>query len=592
MEIQEKESKDFESTKIKLQKELEAYAHYVEDANNYYQALGRVFSLEEGIKQSIIPKNFHAKEMLCIRKLDGMSPYDKSFLLQKYEKMKSAARDKADQIRAFAEWRLTTGLILSKKQKTITALLPVLKKILNCLNEQNLNSIFLALLTHHGIFLKSRVDVLRTDPAPVFSVAGAHDNFHEQRKIAIEETKHNIIVDFLELLYPFVQNKDKRIQRLLSYFPVLSRYLAEPTKTFSLDEYVLDGVIFNKYGVYIDEPGFKVSNQAIDQITSETISSRIIDVNCLQDVRDPTFALERTEWIDFYKKRFTQVLPQRPIPEDYLKGLKKRKKRQRPRKKPINHSAESSLHQTEEIALTESSPKIDQPEMTMANLSDQATHLDYFLASPSPESSVSLPSTKEKSLSTELVSTPLPISELPLSLLSPEDLPILADQSSTVAEESNFAAIEWDQEATEKYYSLLKREAKIKAKVERELRAKDKEKAEHVPQMAVPVGANPHPLLPQNARFKMKTNHYELLISLLKGEAPPTTSYNIFVSALAELKVKLIARGNGDKRTMVMPNGRKELIFRPATSEVGHYFIKKVRKALQEKWGLREEHLY
>ncbi|WP_139016798.1 hypothetical protein [Candidatus Odyssella thessalonicensis] len=334
MEIPDKESKDFESTKIKLQEELEAYAHYVADANHYYQDLGRVFSLEEGKKQSITLKNFHAKEMLCIRKLDGMSPYDKSFLLQEYEKMKSASRDKTNQIRAFAEWRLTTGLILSKKQRTITALLPALKKILNCLNEKNLNSIFLALLTHHGIFLKSRVDVLRTDPAPVFSVAGAHDNFHEQRKIAIEETKHNIIVDFLGWLYPFIQDKDKRIQKLLSYFPVLSRSLAEPTKTFSLDEYVLDGVIFDKYGGYIDAPGFKVSHHEIDKITSETISSLIIDANCLQDVRDPTFALEREEWIDFYKKRFAQVLPQSPIPEDYLKGLKNRKKDKDTKRKP------------------------------------------------------------------------------------------------------------------------------------------------------------------------------------------------------------------------------------------------------------------
>ncbi|WP_010298114.1 hypothetical protein [Candidatus Odyssella thessalonicensis] len=236
--------------------------------------------------------------------------------------------------------------------------------------------------------------------------------------------------------------------------------------------------------------------------------------------------------------------------------------------------------------------KIAQSEMAAANLEDQAIHTTYLLTSPSPEFATPLQPTKEKGLSTELLSTPLPISEPPLSLISQEDSPLLTEQSSTTAEESNVAAVEWNQEATEEYFSLLKREAKIKAKVERELRAKDKKKAEHVQQMAVLAVANPHPLLPQNARFKMKTNHYELLISLLKGEAPPTTSYNIFVSALAELKVKLIARGNGDKRTMVMPNGRKELIFRPATSEVGHHFIKKVRKALQEKWGLREEHLY
>ena len=226
--------------------------------------------------------------------------------------------------------------IFIKRQNIVKSFLPELQKALEILDKNNVDSLFLGLLTSHGIYSRSRTNVLRTDPSPVFSATGVHDNFHDQRKIAIEETRHGIVIDFLDLLYPFIQDSQGFISRLLAYLPVLSKHLSMPQKNFSLDEYVLDGFILDKHISVEDIQDICLGSIEVHETFVRETSIPIIDIYSLKVIQDPTFAAEKIEWTSLYKSRFAEILPSKTFPADYLKGLNapsKKKKKRHKRKK-------------------------------------------------------------------------------------------------------------------------------------------------------------------------------------------------------------------------------------------------------------------
>jgi hypothetical protein len=585
MEDPEQNAEAFGHMKTRLLEELTAYANYVEDACDYYTGLINNFSLGEKKENSIKKKNLPLKEKIILRKLDQISPHDKNFVLKKYKKMKKLEKNP---LQAFVIWCNTIQLIFTEKQQIIRSLLPALQKTLETLEPHNIDSVFLSLLTTHGTYLKSRSDIFHTDPSPVFSIPGVHNNFHNQRKVAIEETKHRIIIDFLEELYPFTKDTDRRITKLLLYFPVLSKHLSAPQSNFLLDEFVLDGFIFGKYS---KDKNIKniLSAEEVDRNIMKATTLPIIDIDRFHDIKDPTFAAEKIEWVSLYQNQFTKKFStSRIFPENYLKGLevsfkkKAKKKKKRPSHRKNIHLTQKEEVPTESIAqsriiappiIPPSDTKTDQEDFLLEQISTNPLIFSQPIIEKLPNESKN----EQELLSLE-----------PPPTISPEEF--LFDPMQKQPPVKDLEASQEEKE-TKDNFAQRKEELKRRAKIERDFH---KEKRRNPPERSEqpPLGSTHHPLLPDTTRFKVKGEKHHLLTLLLRGTLPPTTSYNKTVVSLNRLGVTFLARGNGDKRIMLMPNGRKELVFYPATSEAGHRFFEKIRKALQEKWGLKEEYLY
>ncbi|MBX9977525.1 MAG: hypothetical protein K2X98_04700 [Alphaproteobacteria bacterium] len=350
-------------------------------------------------------------------------------------------------------------------------------------------------------------------------------------------------MELFKLFYPFVQNNTDII-KCLSYCPVLSNLLAHSKTPVNLDAFCLDASILFSHDMNISQ---KPENK---DFMERTGGLPIMDVNDLKLITDPTFNQELQDWNTAYTKRLEEfsakwpplttgkiIEPQeKEISETPSQKKKKKAKKKRPKKAKAPSTSTTSSQDKEE----------EDKEGDVDDASDK---------SPEPE----IISTITSSSSTTTVTT---------------------DSVDAISPPSQ-------KKKEKKQQKALDRKRALDA-----LAFSNTSSSSTSSSTTVNVPPSPHPLLAPTDTFKLNSStHYDVLVNLMENTLKPTIRYEIIESAIESLGIIIESLGNGDYRKLILPNGRKIFIYRPAVPQAGKRLLKTLREGLFEKWGLTAAHL-
>lgn len=484
--------------------------------------------------------------------------------------------------------------------KKDTSAVNIFKGIRNALLTQNIEHVVRSLIYLYISAQVKNFQNLKGDEQ-IFSHSPEKDNilFSRHRNLILNNTiyRRDAIKSFLK--FPEIAGNPD-IQKTLDQLPILKKYIFGPTTDIPEEIFLLDGVIAIQSGLseklYLsqsDSGGLLVLDaSSIEKLTKSQKDLQFIQdsglpifsADILPHIADQNLITEKKMLLDFCEIGASKI--KLNLRENFLNSIhdalnnitlqKKRKKKKKTSKKQITNPVQNL------------EPIIEVPIEPIVESNTQ---------SPPPI----LLENNEPTVDTNIS----PIKDVTPGI---QDIPAPHDDKIEIIDHAPTDHVKnLNDTNTTKTETLSKAQKRKLAKQRKQDEAiqsarqnSEKHKVEIAPQPEEHIirrqkvfNASTHPLLKASDRVEISSStHRTLLKNIIEDNIPPTTSYQSIVSALESVGTRIISKtGNGDRRKFILPNGRKIFIYKPATTNVGHGFLRILRDGLTEKWGLTTDHI-
>lgn len=427
------------------------------------------------------------------------------------------------------------------------------------------------MLTYYYNYISSRFETIIRDKSPVLSkYVGLYEEY-DRRRVEHEITKFEFTLEFMKLIYASTDARNKKISYILSYFPILSEILEGKTTKVELDDFCLDSLVLKDHekslGIVLESLSSPLAHE--HEFMKRT-KLPLSNFDGLKPIEDPTFSKTRDDWSKEYERISELHKPKNPkllsseAPKEERNNLltPTQKKKNNKRKKKRNKAPRTNL--TTQVPNPSNDVQANQDALSTQDMNTAATGAHQNEPDKGSEASL--------------------LQEINLNHLGVEEKltvePIFAEQ--VIDASFNTPTVK---SKTTQSRSKRKKAKKLQKALSHQIVVKKGSDCESEEDRI-------HPLMSKDTIINVNSNtHYNILADILTKQIQPTTRYEDIVTALKSIGVKVEARGNGDKRKLILPNDRKIFIYRPAVPQVGHRFINKLFEGLTQKWGLAIENL-
>lgn len=553
------EAENFEALNSKLSRKIQEFQYHIEDTIDYWESLKTVFMPDN-------PTNI----LNFTQNLEMLSDHDREMCM---DTLKALQRDPDCRMVPLQILQSATMQNMlkhfDKKIKGLRQSSETYPFMAKALEGGDRNMVFLSYLSHYILYFQSRYERISVDPSPIFSSYANNYGTYERQQIKNEITRNEVLLECLKALYPFVKD-GREIQLFLSYCPVLSGWLANPLCHVDLDAFCLDAVImmFHKgirSGVNYQD---NISTQLRDVLFMDTFQIPIINISAAMPVSDPIFKMSRSVWDRLYQAKTKQFAPKVTLTQSKEVQAKKGSPLA-PKVKPTQFkkgrakkgSLRNKLKRKASSSSSSASSSYQMDEYVGSSLSDQKDDV--------------LPPPLDQAIeSEEKTQTPALIPQISEEDTQPHQLSFASQQDkmpSAAPTDVVLKQTRTQRKQAQKTARALERKSILSETMVASTSISSDERLDDI--------------------FMLSAAHYNIIYDLLTNNLSPTIRYENIVSALSNIGIKVEARGNGDYRKFLLPNGRKIFLYRPAVPQVGQRFLQKLREELFEKWHLTVDNL-
>lgn len=234
---QQEHSDTLHLVRLRLEEKLQDFKDYIDDSIDYWCSLKKKFDPDVAYNHQNLQKHWEelnafdreaCKEALDALQRDSQFKIIPPFFLR------------------YASMKVNTEHF-EKKIDNRKNNLKNFELILEALDTEDVGQVFLSQLSQYMLYVDSRSRAIISDPSPVFSAFANQYEEYDAERIRGEITKNDMPVKFFKSFYPFVK-ENREIQKFLSYCPMLSRSLNDPSSIIDLDAFCLDAIIIKSHG--------------------------------------------------------------------------------------------------------------------------------------------------------------------------------------------------------------------------------------------------------------------------------------------------------------------------------------------------------